>query len=186
MVLAVIPTWAAPVAQAIGDAHRIAQALGSADPAAYTVQSVAATIGWVTAGQSAPLTGRPAGDVSAPLARAEMMLAAAVSLGEVELPDDVWTALQVAPARSLTDYVGWADGVGAALGWLLGVLDRSPVPVPVRGPDGRPLDARAVYEARMRRHHRPEPEQRQAAWSRAQRDAASYARLADLAASVAG
>lgn len=184
MVLAVIPTWAAPAAQAVRDAHRIAQALGVADAGAHGVQAVAATIGWVTGSQPSPLSGREAGEVTSALARAEMMLGSAVALGSTELPPDVWAALDVAPARSLTAHVGWAGGVCDALGWLLQVTDRAPVPVPVRGPDGRPAGAEVLFEERMRRHHRPEPEQRQAAWAAAQRDAARYARLAALAESV--
>jgi len=89
------------------------------------VHAVATTIGWVTGGQDSPLTARPTGEVSAALARAEMMLASAVSLGSTEMPADVWAELGVPAALSVTDHVGWADGVGATLGWLLGVLDRS-------------------------------------------------------------
>lgn len=184
MALAVIPTWAAPAAQAIRDAHRIAQALGVADPAAHTAQAVAATFGWVTGRQPAPLTGRRDGDMTAAVARSEMMLASAIVLGSTELPADVWVALEVEPARALTDHRAWAGGVGAALGWLLGITERAPVALPVRGPDGRPVDAVTLYESRIGRHHRPEPEQRRAAWAGAQRDAALYARLAELADSV--
>lgn len=184
MVLAVIPAWTAPAAQEIRDAHRIASAMGRDDPDAHQVRAVAATIGWVTGGQPAPLTNRPGGDVAA-LVRAEMMLAAAVSGGGAgDLPADVWTALQVEPAEPITLHRGWATGVVAASSWLLGVSGRPPVPLPSRLPDGRPADVDTLYAARMARHHRPEPEQRRAALRAAQQEAARSARLAALADTV--
>jgi hypothetical protein len=185
MVLAVIPTWVAPAAQEVRDAHRIAQALGAADPTRYATQAAAATISWVTVGQPAPLTGR-ANDVTEALARGEMMLASAVSLnGTTEMDPAVWSALGVEPARSLTDSRAWASGVGAALAWMLGASEKAPVPLPLRGADGRPVDARTLYEERLQRHHWAEPEQRKAAWTRAQQDAARSVRLAELVESVA-
>lgn len=184
MVLAVIPAWTAPAAQEIRDAHRIATALGSAQPDAHTVRAVAATIGWVTGGQPSPLTGRPVGDVAEAVVHAEMMLASAVPFGDSDLPADVWASLGVEPAAAITGHHGWALGVAAATAWLLGVTDRSPVALPVRLPDGRVADADTLYAARMARHHRPEPEQRAAARRAAEQEAARSAQLAALADSV--
>lgn len=183
MVLAVIPTWAAPAAREIHDAHRIAQALGAAQPDAHAVRAAAATLHWVTGVQPAPLSGRPAGEVTAGEARGEMMLASAVAFGQLDLADDVWAMLGVAPARAISGHRGWADGVGAAAGWLLGVHEAPPVPLPTRLPDGRVAGFDELYAALLARHHSPGPEQRAAARAAAHRAATRNAQLAELVAS---
>jgi hypothetical protein len=178
----IVPAWVEVPPGQLADAHRIAHALA---PAAAELRPVAATLDWVTSGgaRPAPMTGRPL-EPTASAVRSEMMLADSVALGGGQDLDAAWwSTLGVAPARSVTTDVVWSRGTVTTTGWLLGLHTRPPVRLPRRLADGTTPsadDLYAEYSARAR-----EPEQRRDARAAADRDAALYRRLAELAATTA-
>ena len=173
---AVIPAWAAPAAQAVADAHRIAH-VTYADLGDLRAGGVSASINWATGGQDAPITERTE-PVTRDLVQAEWMLAGSVELGSTSM---VWGA--ITPREPVVRDRTWAVGVGAALGWLLGVHPRPPVAIPRRHPDGTTPTAEDLYREMVaaRPHASWLPEQRAEARRRATQAAETYRRLAALA-----
>ena len=185
MVLAVIPTWAAPADQAIRDAHRIGAAVARSQDHP-TVRAVVATLAWVTGCQPAPLTRREVrGGVPIGEVRGELTLAQAVGYGATHIAADMWAGFDVAPARSCTDDRDWAAGVEATLAWLLGLREACPMPLPARRPDGELCTAEELYRVRLARlGPHPLQERKREEWAKARQEAARSAHLAGLAASV--
>jgi hypothetical protein len=183
--VATVPAWVVPPPGQVADAHCLTHALVSelADAErAHRHAGACAAISWVVGLQPAPMTSR--GDESTTaLVRAEMMLAGAVAAGAPSLPDEVWAALEVPAMPPVTAHAGWANGVAAALGWLLGVHARPPVRLPRRLPDGSTPTAEQLYDEYVARTF-GEPEARAEARRRASEDATLYRRLAELADSV--
>lgn len=183
--VATVPAWVVPPPGQVADAHRLTHALVveyEGDERAHRHAGACAAISWVVGLQPAPLTHR--GDApTTGMVRAEMMLADCVAAGETDLPDEIWAALGVHPRSPVTAHAGWATGVAASLGWLLGVHSSPPVRLPRRLPDGSTPtaeDLAAEYVARTF----GEPEARAEARRRAERDAALYRKLAAVADSV--
>lgn len=177
--LSVIPAWVAPPARQVRDAHCIARALAVR---AVEARPVAASFDWVTGGQDSPITQR-GDEPAAAVVRAEMMLADALTRGG-DLHPDWWDALGVAQLPAVTRDGTWCAGVAAALAWLLGVTERPPVPLPRRLPDGTVPTADQLYAEALRSGRLTGPEERNGARDRAEREAARFRRLAELAAST--
>jgi hypothetical protein len=179
--VAVVPAWIEVPPEQIRDAHHIAHALASE---ALEFRPIAATLDWVTGvTRTAPVSGRAGDDRSQPVVRGEMMLSDAVAMGQPELDEAWWRSLGVAPARPITSDVVWARGVSSTAAWLLQVQTRPPVRLPRRLADGSTPTAEQLYAEAAAGGRLIEPEQRQAAWTAAERDAHLYRRLAALAAS---
>lgn len=172
---ALIPAWVVQPPAQVADCHRIAHATAVRTGRAR-LQAVAASINWVTGGQDAPMTER-GDEPTAAVARAEYMVAGG------PVPADAWRTLGVAPRDAVTDHPVWSEGVGLALGWLLGIHSRPPVELPRRNPDGSTPDADQLYREAVaaRPHCSWLPEQRNAARSEAARLAGRYRRLVELA-----
>jgi hypothetical protein len=172
---ATIPGWVTPAGRGVRDAHRIAYRL-TVQNRDVRAAAVTAAINWVTGGQDAPITQRRG--VTRELVWAEWLLAGSVETGAPM----IWPA-DVTPARVVVDSPVWAAGTGAALGWLLGHSEKTPVPIPRRRPDGAVPTAEDVYReiVRSRPHAAWVPEQRAAARRRAAEVAAANASLAALA-----
>ncbi|MFC5230300.1 hypothetical protein [Pseudonocardia zijingensis] len=185
MPTATVPAWVVPPPGSVADAHALTHALVGelqGDDRAHRHAGACAAISWVVGLQPGPMTHRD-GEPTTAAVRGEMMLGDAVAAGEIELPDAVWAALDVPPARPVTGHVGWAAGVAASLGWLLGVHTRPPVRLPRRLPDGSTPTAEQLAAEYVARTF-GEPEARAEARRRAVQDAALYQRLAAVVASV--
>lgn len=176
--LAVIPAWAAPPHGQIRDAHHIAVAF--AERGATDAHPVADSFSWVTTGGKSPLSERldlPTAEV----VRGEMMLGDNV-LAARPMPDSLWAMLGVAPAKPVTTDREWAQGVVNTLAWLLGAQRQPPIALPRRLEDGSTPTAEQLYDEAKARALNFGPEERLAARLKAERDAARYRVLADLAA----
>ena len=171
---AVIPEWVVPARRAVEDAHRIAYRM--ACDGNMRAGGVASAINWVTGGEPAPLSHRSA--VSLAVVWSEWELAGTVETGAPMVRS---AGEPVPPTAVITDR-SWATGAGAALGWLLGAASRTPVPVPLRLPDGRIPTADELYRAARaaRPHALWTPEQRAAARQQAEQTAARNRALAEL------
>jgi hypothetical protein len=163
MVLAVAPAWAAPAAQEIRDAHRIVVARLAAG-SDVQLQAMADTFAWVAGEAPSPLQTRPG------------------PVGRLEVADELMHAQMVMSGPEQLLDGDRAPAVELVLRWLLGMHGaRPPVLVPMRRPDGHVVTADELYTLRMRGQP---PERRTAVRVAAVRDAARYAQLAELAASV--
>jgi hypothetical protein len=172
MARAVIPAWVVPAEHQVIDCHRLAAAgrdvacaFGSRDGSFEA--GVAAAVSWVVGTGRSPITDREL--LPTPQAVQEEFLAA----GEVELERSPRCA--VVPLEA-------GQAVRRTLAWLLGWEHRPPVPLP-----RRPVpSAEQLFEEARAATLRPWlPEERDAAWLAALREADRLVRLAARADSLA-
>jgi hypothetical protein len=172
--LAVVPAWVVPNPTEVRDCHLIAYRAFQESRAPGLGGSYAA-VNWVTGGQRAPVTER-IDPLSEALVRAEMWVAQSVGM-RAPLPSDLWVRLGVEPREARTTDTEWTGGVSRTLGWLVGVHDRPPFPLPRRPvPSAEELYAEAVA---ARPYAAWEPEQQLAARQKAEADAHKYRKLAE-------
>jgi len=175
------PPWGVPTPVQITDLHWLAYAESSETGSARAAGAVA-TPAWVRGGQGAPVTARPEQPVTSALAQFEMWAAAALIGPDAPPPlKTLSEELGVAYRRPLNISPAEADGVRAALGWLLGRTRQPPLPLPERRADGQLVDVQELVEAAMAAapHRIWGPEERHAARVEARAAVKGSRRLVD-------
>lgn len=139
------PGWVVPSRAQIADLHWLAYA--DAADGDRRASGVTAALAWVRGGAAAPATGREEQPSDRRLAEVEFW--SARELLSPDSPPPIATIcrdLGVAYVAPRDIDVERAEGVEAALAWLLG-QKASPLPLPQRLADGRPADVQAIVEA---------------------------------------
>ncbi|WP_433503214.1 hypothetical protein ACQP04_26125 [Pseudonocardia halophobica] len=143
------PPWAVPSRAQIADLHWLAYA-DATESGSRTAAGVVAAVAWARGGQQAPVSGRTEQPVSRALAEMELWAARTVMSPNSPVPIDALRdelGVTYCPPRQLDPHR--AAGASAALNWLLGKATSPPLPLPVRRPDGRPIEAQELVDAAM-------------------------------------
>ena len=149
-----LPSWVVPPASAFRDLIALSLYNMRHDREAEYCTGLMAAAGWINGQYPAPVTSDMTGNGPDPdIQNPSAVEAECWAAGLAGAPDggldmtEVCRVLDVPLRIPLQVPPVYAAGVHAGLRWMLGMERKPPMPLPWRGPDGRPASAAYIFEA---------------------------------------